>query len=72
MCVNRVRSPERGRVRTDGGNLNHDAKHGVSQDPVRLADDLTLITRWVEYGLFLDLADEAIIGTETEVEARVP
>jgi len=55
-------------VRTDGGNLIYDARCGVIHDPVRLADDLKLITGVVEHGLFLDLADEAIIGTDTGVE----
>ena len=68
----RVRTAERGLVRTDGGNLIYDTRCGVIHDPVRLADDLKLITGVVEHGLFLDLADEAIIGTETGVEARVP
>ena len=68
----RVRTAERGLVRTDGGNLIYDTRCGVIDDPVRLADDLKLITGVVEHGLFLDLADEAIIGTETGVEARVP
>ena len=68
----RVRQAERGLVRTDGGNLIYDAKCGVIHDPARLADDLKLITGVVEHGLFLDLADEAIIGTDTGVETRLP
>ena len=59
-------------VRTDGGNLIYDAKCGVIHDPARLADDLKLITGVVEHGLFLDLADEAIIGTDTGVETLTP
>lgn len=68
----RVRQAERGLVRTDGGNLIYDAKCGVIHDPARLADDLKLITGVVEHGLFLDLADEAIIGTDSGVETRLP
>ena len=68
----RVRSAERGLVRTDGGNLIYDARCGVIHDPVRLADDLKLITGVVEHGLFLDLADEAIIGRERGVESLFP
>ena len=49
-----------------------DAKCGVIHDRVGLADHLKLIAGVVEHGLFLDPADEAIIGTETGVEARVP
>jgi ribose 5-phosphate isomerase A len=68
----RVRTAERGQVRTDGGNLIYDAKCGVIQDPARLADDLKLVTGVVEHGLFLDLADEAIIGTDAGVETLSP
>lgn len=68
----RVRSADRGLVRTDGGNLIYDAKCGAIHDPVRLADDLKLITGVVEHGLFLDLADEAIIGTDGGVEVLTP
>ena len=68
----RVRMADRGLVRTDGGNLIYDAKCGLIHDPVRLADDLKLITGVVEHGLFLDLADEAIIGTDKGVENLLP
>jgi ribose 5-phosphate isomerase A len=68
----RVRTAERGLVRTDGGNLIYDAKCGVIHDPARLADDLKLVTGVVEHGLFLDLADEAIIGTDRGVETLQP
>jgi ribose 5-phosphate isomerase A len=68
----RVRTAERGQVRTDGGNLIYDAKCGVIHDPARLADDLKLVTGVVEHGLFLDLADEAIIGTGDGVETMAP
>jgi len=68
----RVRTADRGLVRTDGGNLIYDAKCGTITDPSRLADDLKLITGVVEHGLFLDLADEAIIGTDDGVEVLVP
>ena len=68
----RVRQAERGLIRTDGGNLIYDAKCGAIHDPARLADDLKLITGVVEHGLFLDLADEAIIGTDGGVELLTP
>src|SRR3990167_3181759 len=68
----RVRAAERGLVRTDGGNLIYDAKCAAIHDPVRLADDLKLITGVVEHGLFLDLADLAIIGTDSGVETLTP
>ena len=68
----RLRQADRGVVRTDGGNVIYDARCQAIHDPVRLADDLKLITGVVEHGLFLDLADEAIIGTDTGVEIRLP
>ena len=68
----RVRTAERGLVRTDGGNLIYDAKCAAIHDPVRLADDLKLITGVVEHGLFLDLADEAIIGGDNGVDILLP
>ncbi|MFC5342495.1 ribose-5-phosphate isomerase RpiA [Brevundimonas staleyi] len=68
----RLRQADRGVVRTDGGNVIYDAKCQAIHDPVRLADDLKLITGVVEHGLFLDLADEAIIGTDAGVEIRLP
>lgn len=68
----RVRQAERGLVRTDGGNLIYDAACGAIHDPARLADDLKLITGVVEHGLFLDLADEAIVGTDDGIEVLTP
>ena len=68
----RLRQADRGVVRTDGGNVIYDAKCQAIHDPVRLADDLKLITGVVEHGLFLDLADEALIGTDAGVEVRLP
>ena len=68
----RLRQADRGVVRTDGGNVIYDARCEAIHDPVRLADDLKLITGVVEHGLFLDLADEAIIGTDDGVEVLTP
>lgn len=68
----RLRQAERGIVRTDGGNVIYDARCGSIHDPARLADDLKLITGVVEHGLFLDLADEAIIGLDSSVETLSP
>ena len=64
----RVRTAERGLVRTDGGNLIYDAKCGAIHDPARLADDLKLITGVVEHGLFLGVADLAIVATPEGVQ----
>ena len=60
------------RVRTDGGNLIYDAACKTIHEPARLADDLKLITGVVEHGLFLDLADEAIVGTDAGVQVLAP
>ena len=68
----RLRQADRSLVRTDGGNLIYDAACRAIHDPVRLADDLKLITGVVEHGLFLDLADEAIIGRDDGVEVLLP
>ncbi len=68
----RLRQADRGVVRTDGGNVVYDAKCQAIHDPVRLADDLKLITGVVEHGLFLDLADEAIIGEDGGVRTLLP
>jgi ribose 5-phosphate isomerase A len=68
----RVRVAERGLVRTDGGNLIYDAACSAIQDPARLADDLKLITGVVEHGLFLGLADEAVVGTDAGIEVLTP
>lgn len=68
----RLRQAERGVVRTDGGNVIYDAACGVIHDPARLASDLKLITGVVEHGLFLDLADLALIGDDGGVESLTP
>jgi len=59
-------------VATDGGNLIYDVRCGSILDAARLADDLKLITGVVEHGLFLDLADEAIVGTDAGVDTLTP
>jgi ribose 5-phosphate isomerase A len=68
----RLRTAERGVVRTDGGNVIYDAACGAIHDPARLASDLKLITGVVEHGLFLDLADLAIIGDDDGVATLTP
>ncbi|HSV03285.1 MAG TPA: ribose-5-phosphate isomerase RpiA [Phenylobacterium sp.] len=50
-------------VRTDGGNLIYDAPCGRIEDPAALAAALKSVTGVVEHGLFLDLADEALVAT---------
>lgn len=59
-------------VVTDAGNLIYDAACGVIGDPAQLADALKSVTGVVDHGLFLDLADEALIGGETGVQHLTP
>jgi len=68
----RPRTADRGIVRTDGGNVIYDAACGVIADPARLAADLKSLTGVVEHGLFLDLAEEAVIGLDSGVETLHP
>lgn len=63
-----VRQADRGMVRTDGGNVIYDAAKGVIIDPIKLAADLKALTGVVEHGLFLGLADLAVIGTDLSVD----
>jgi ribose 5-phosphate isomerase A len=50
-------------VRTDNGNLIYDAACGRIEEPAILAAALKSVTGVVDHGLFLDLADRALIGT---------
>ena len=59
-------------ARTDSGNLILDLACGVIPDPPRLARTIKAITGVVEHGLFLGLAEMALIGTETEVIRLTP
>jgi len=59
-------------VVTDAGNLIYDAACGTILDPAQLADALKSVTGVVDHGLFLDLADEALIGGLTGVEHLTP
>jgi ribose 5-phosphate isomerase A len=49
-------------VRTDGGNLIYDVACGRIEEPATLAAALKSVTGVVDHGLFLDLADCALIG----------
>jgi ribose 5-phosphate isomerase A len=59
-------------VVTDNGNLIYDVACGVIEEPALLADALKSVTGVVDHGLFLDLADEALIATENSVERIAP
>ena len=68
----RLRLREGQPVRTDGGNLISDAACGAIPDPALLAATLKSVTGVVDHGLFLDLADEALIGASGGVEHLTP
>ena len=57
---------------TDNGGLIYDIACGAIPDPSLLADALKSVTGVVEHGLFLDLADEALIGGADGVERLTP
>jgi ribose 5-phosphate isomerase A len=59
-------------VRTDGGNLIYDAACGRIEEPAALAAALKSVTGVVEHGLFLDLADQALIGGPDGVTVLEP
>jgi ribose 5-phosphate isomerase A len=67
-----LRMADRGIVVTDGGNVIYDLPSGVIAEPAALAAALKTVTGVVDHGLFLDLADEALIGTDQGVVKLVP
>jgi ribose 5-phosphate isomerase A len=70
----RLRMKDGQPVRTDGGNLIYDAACGRIEEPAALALALALksVTGVVDHGLFLDLADQALIGTPDGVTTIEP
>jgi len=57
---------------TDGGNLIFDIACGRIEDPAGLAQALKSVTGVVDHGLFLDLAEVALIGTADGVKTLEP
>ena len=51
-------------VRTDGGNVIYDIACQAIAEPARLAAALKSLTGVVDHGLFLGLAERALIGTD--------
>jgi ribose 5-phosphate isomerase A len=68
----RLRIKDGAPVRTDGGHFIYDAPCGVIADPSLLADALKSVTGVVDHGLFLGMADEAILGTDKGVQRLLP
>ena len=68
----RLRLKDGAPVKTDGGNLIYDAACGRIEDPAQLADALKSVTGVVDHGLFLDLADMALVGTPDGVVTLEP
>jgi len=56
-----------GPVRTDNGNLIYDLACEAIDDPAALAAALKAVTGVVDHGLFLNLAERALIGTDQGV-----
>lgn len=59
----RMRIRDGAPVVTDNGNLIYDAACGRIEEPATLAAALKSVTGVVDHGLFLDLADLALVGT---------
>lgn len=57
---------------TDGGNLIFDVACGRITEPAGLANALKSLTGVVDHGLFLDLAEVALLGTEDGVKTIYP
>ena len=68
----RLRMKDGQPVRTDNGNLIYDAACGAIHEPSLLADALKAATGVVDHGLFLDLAELALIGTPDGVVTLEP
>jgi ribose 5-phosphate isomerase A len=68
----RLRMKDGQPVRTDGGNLIYDAACGRIEEPATLAFALKSVTGVVDHGLFLDLAELALIGTPDGVVMLEP
>ncbi len=52
---------------TDGGNVILDAKLGLIPDPAQLATALDHVTGLVEHGLFIGMAERAILATSSGI-----
>ncbi len=67
-----LRQSDGATVKTDGGNLIYDAHLGEIADPHVLGCRLKTLTGVVEHGLFLGLAERALVGVDGGVETHWP
>ncbi len=67
-----LRTKHAAAVRTDNGNLIYDVPCGTIPDTAALASTLKGLTGVVEHGLFLNLAERALIGTDGGVVTLFP
>ena len=67
-----MRKRDGGNWISDGGNLIFDVACGAIDDPAGLAAALKSVTGVVDHGLFLDLAEVALIGTDDGVKTVYP
>lgn len=67
-----VRKKDGANCITDGGNLIFDVACGAIHEPAGLAAALKSVTGVVDHGLFLDLAEVALLGTENGVKVLHP
>ena len=68
----RLRARDGAPVITDNGNYIYDAACGAILDPALLAGALKSVTGVVDHGLFLDLADAALVATDSGVDHLTP
>jgi ribose 5-phosphate isomerase A len=59
--------PNGDRLLTDGGNVILDAQLGLIPDPAKLAIALDHVTGLVEHGLFIGMAERAILATSSGI-----
>jgi ribose 5-phosphate isomerase A len=71
-AVPRLRGGPKAPFVTDGGHWLLDIPCRRIDEPAVLAEAIKSVTGVVEHGLFLDLADEALIGTQDGVERLLP
>jgi ribose 5-phosphate isomerase A len=68
----RLRQKDGQAFRTDSGNVIYDVACGRIEDPAALAAALKSVTGVVDHGLFLDLADLALVGAPEGVVSLEP